>query len=721
MSDSLEYKGILVTGGAGYIGTFVVKQLLDNGYRVTVLDDLIYGDSGMKPFWQHGNLKFIRGDICDSLVVDYALKDVDAVIALAAIVGAPACDIDREKTLEVNYHSIKTLIDRSRKNNVRRIIFASTCSVYGANSQTQYLDENSRLESTSLYAETKINSEALLLKNREYFIPVILRLSTVYGVSPRMRFDLSINIMSAKAERDKHIVVFGGDQWRPFVHVRDAANAFVTALETEESLVAGQIFNVGSNGSNYQMKDVALAVAEEVPGTYVEQDSSIVDARNYHVAFDKIEKNLGYTTNLGIRDGIREISIHVRDNCIDIMNAIYHNVKVWREIHGKRGFVAFARPDVGVDEKKEILDVIDSGWLSTGPKVKDFETKLSEYFGDNALNTIAVSSCTAGLHLQLLAAGVGPGDEVITSPMTFCSTVNTIMYTGAKPVLVDIESKTFNIDIEKIEERITERTKAIVPVYYAGQPVDLGGLQELAKKYSLLVLADAAHAMGAKYNDKYVGTIEDSAAFSFYATKPMTTGEGGLVTTKNDEFADKIRVLLLHGMDRDAWRRYAEKGNWYYEITVLGYKYNMTDIQAAMGMHQLEKLDLFNEIREQYAQIYNTAFRDHNVIQIPFVKHNVVSTHHLYPILLNTERLTIDRKRFIEILKENNIGTSVHYIPINYHPFYQKSLNCKKGDFPVTEWVFNRIVSLPLYTKLAKGDLTRVIEVILSTVDSYSK
>ena len=534
-----------------------------------------------------------------------------------------------------------------------------------------------------------------------------------------MRFDLAINGMAGKAACGHSIEVFGGDQWRPFIHVKDAAHAFVLAAETHEDITHRQIFNVGDNDSNYQIKQIAAIIKNVIPETEVEISLSNIDQRNYNVIFDKINEVLGFNNVQSLEESIISIKQDVQNNHINIHNDIFHNVHIWKKLIEKRKFIPFCLPYVGEDEKSEVLNTIDSNWLSTGPKTKTFESRLLDYFNCPGLHVIPVSSCTAALHLQLIAAGIGPGSEVITTPLTFCSTINTILYTGAKPVFVDIDSENYNIDINKISKKITGKTKAIVPVYFSGQPIDHDSLRKITKQNKIYILADAAHALGSKYKDSYTGTYEDAASFSLYAIKNITTGEGGIVTTKNEEWASKIRNIASLGMNRDAWQRYGEKGSWYYEITSLGYKYNFTDIQAAFGLHQLKKINYFNKIRSKYADIYDQEFSDIPELIIPkvesFAKHN----RHLYPLLIDNEKISLNRDRFADELSKFNIGCSVHYVPIYKHPFYKKNISINPGDFPVTEWYYNRAISIPLYPKMRIEEVHRVARIIKDIVQKY--
>jgi UDP-4-amino-4,6-dideoxy-N-acetyl-beta-L-altrosamine transaminase len=381
-------------------------------------------------------------------------------------------------------------------------------------------------------------------------------------------------------------------------------------------------------------------------------------------------------------------------------------------------FLPFSLPDIGQAEIDEVVDTLQSGWITTGPKTKTFEQRFAGYIGVH--HAIAVNSCTAALHIALSAAGIGPGDEVITSPLTFCSTANVVIHLGGIPVFADIGDD-YNIDPSEIEEHITSRTKAIIPVHYSGQPCRMDEILACAQDHDLLVIEDAAHAVGARYHDRMIGTIGDVTTFSFYAIKNMTTGEGGMITTDDDELAERMRLLSLHGISKDAWKRYTSRGSWYYEVIHAGYKYNMTDIQAALGIHQLARLERFLEVRSKYVAMYNEAFGETPEIQTPVVNTDVRHAWHLYVIQLDLERLNINRAQFIEALREENIGTSVHFIPVHLHPHYHATYGYKRGDFPNTERVYDRIVSLPLYPKMTEEDVEEVIAAVKKVVRQYRK
>ena len=370
----------------------------------------------------------------------------------------------------------------------------------------------------------------------------------------------------------------------------------------------------------------------------------------------------------------------------------------------------FCRPDIGEAEIAEVVATLRSGWLTTGPKTKEFERSFAAYVG--AKHAVAVNSCTGGLHVALAARGIGPGDEVIVPTMTFCATANVVVHVGATPVLVDVEPDTLNIAPEAIEAAITPRTRAVIPVHLYGHPCDMDRLLDLARAHGLLVIEDAAHAVGAEWRGRRVGSLGDATAFSFYATKNMTTGEGGMVTTDDEEWADRMRVWLLHGMSRDAWKRYAANGSWYYEVVLPGLKYNMTDLQAALGLRQLERLEEMLRRRAAIAARYTEAFRDLPELILPAHRPEVRHAWHLYPIRVRHERMTIGRNEFIEALRREGIATSVHFIPLHRHPYYRDRFGLRPADFPVADDAYQRLVSLPLYSRMSDRDVEDVIEAV---------
>ena len=381
-------------------------------------------------------------------------------------------------------------------------------------------------------------------------------------------------------------------------------------------------------------------------------------------------------------------------------------------------FLPFSPPLIGEEEIEEVINTLRSGWISAGPKTRQFETEFSEYLGAPA--ALALNSCTAGLHTALVTLGIGPGDEVVTTTMTFAASVNVIEHVGARPVLVDVQPDTLNLDPENLEEAITERTKAIIPVHYAGHPAAMDPIREMAATRGLHVVEDAAHAIPAKYKGSLIGSGSNPAAFSFYATKNLTTAEGGMLTG-DEEFLDRARVVSLHGMNRDAWKRYDKGGSWFYEVIMPGFKYNMNDIQASMGLWQLRKLELFQKRRREVVEAYNSAFGPVEELELPVERPEVEHAWHLYVLRLHPEALTIGRDPFIEELTGRNIGTSVHFIPIHLHPYYRDKYGYAPDDFPVAYSNYQRMLSLPLNPRLTDQDVADVIEAVLDVVKKYRR
>ena len=366
-----------------------------------------------------------------------------------------------------------------------------------------------------------------------------------------------------------------------------------------------------------------------------------------------------------------------------------------------------------------MVETLESGWLTSGSKVKTFEEDFSRFIG--CQYSVAVNSCTAALHLALEAVGIEEGDEVIVPTMTFTATAEVVVYFKAKPVLVDCRPNTLNIDPDLIERAITPKTKAIIPVHFGGQSCDMEAILRIARKHKLYVIEDAAHALPAKYHGKTIGTIGDITCFSFYATKTITTGEGGMATTQNPDWAARMRMMSLHGISQDAWKRYTKEGSWYYEVVRPGFKYNLTDIGAAIGIEQLKKCDAFGAARARIAATYDQEFSDLSEIETPVCESDLQHAWHLYVIQLNLDQLTIDRHQFIETLKEQGIGTSVHFIPLHLHRYYRDSFGSTPDDFPMATEIYQRIISLPIYPKMTESQIARVVEAVRNTVQRYRR
>jgi dTDP-4-amino-4,6-dideoxygalactose transaminase len=371
------------------------------------------------------------------------------------------------------------------------------------------------------------------------------------------------------------------------------------------------------------------------------------------------------------------------------------------------------------EEHREVEDTLNSGWLTTGPKVQKFEEAFKEYIG--CKHAVALNSCTAGLNLALALQNFADGDEVITTPMTFPATANAILLQRLKPVFADIEPGTLTIDPRKIEAVITPRTRAIIPVHFAGHPCDMTPIQELADKHKLVVIEDAAHALEAEYKGQKIGNMGNATAFSFYANKNITTGEGGMLVTNDDALAETLRVMRLQGISRDAWKRFGKSGFAHWEQTLAGHKCNMTDLNASLGLHQIKKIERFMTLRKKYVSMYDNAFADVPELETLAVRDYATSAHHIYIIALQLERLSVDRDGFLDAIQSAGIGVAVHYVALHLQPFYVKNFKTKPQDFPIASNYSERVISLPLYPKMSSADVEKVIGTVKDLVKKFRR
>jgi dTDP-4-amino-4,6-dideoxygalactose transaminase len=371
------------------------------------------------------------------------------------------------------------------------------------------------------------------------------------------------------------------------------------------------------------------------------------------------------------------------------------------------------------EEHREVEDTLNSGWLTTGPKVQKFEEAFKEYIG--CKHAVALNSCTAGLNLALALQNFAEGDEVITTPMTFPATANAILLQRLKPVFADIEPGTLTIDPRKIEAVITPRTRAIIPVHFAGHPCDMTPIQELADKHKLVIIEDAAHALEAEYKGQKIGNMGNATAFSFYANKNITTGEGGMLVTNDDALAETLRVMRLQGISRDAWKRFGKSGFAHWEQTLAGHKCNMTDLNASLGLHQIKKIERFMTLRKKYVSMYDNAFADVPEVETLAVRDYATPAHHIYIIALQLERLTVDRDGFLDAIQSAGIGVAVHYVALHLQPYYVKNFNTKPQDFPIASNYSERVISIPLYPKMSAADVEQVIGTVKDLVKKFRR
>jgi len=385
----------------------------------------------------------------------------------------------------------------------------------------------------------------------------------------------------------------------------------------------------------------------------------------------------------------------------------------------RKDFLPYGRQDIDKDDIKAVVEVLKSDWITQGPKIEEFEKKIAEYA--RTKYAVAFSSGTAALHAATCTSGMSEKYEGVTTPITFAADGNCILFTGGKVKFADIKKDTYNISLEEIKKNINPKTKILIPVDYTGQPCDIDEINEIAEENNILVIEDASHAIGSEYKGKKIGGLSDMTIFSFHPVKHITTGEGGMVLTNNEEYCEKLKLFRTHGITKNPRKMIKNEGNWYYEMQMLGYNYRITDFQCALGISQLKKLDMFIKRRREIVKKYNKAFNELDEIITPFEKKDVKSAYHLYMIQLKLEKLKADRKQIFDALRAENIGVHVHYIPVHLQPFYMERFGFKKGDFPVAEKYYKRAITLPLFPKMNDDDVKDVIKAIDKVVKYYCK
>lgn len=718
---------VLVTGGAGYLGTWVTALLLEKGHQVRIFDRFCFGEESIQEFVGNADFESVRGDIRDLGSFPELLDGVEAVVHLAGLANDPSCDLDPEMTTDVNVDASMALIELAREKGVRRFAFASSCSVYGQGVH-EFLDEESPTNPVSAYAVSKIDVERALLEMAgERFEPVAARMSTLFGWSRRMRFDLAVNQMTATAVTTDTIKVMGGgQQWRPFVHVKDAARAFVMMVEAPAEVISGEAFNVGADDQNVQILGLAERVAEVMPGVVLEVQREDDDRRTYRVVFDKIEKALGYGVTVSIEDAVKEIAEDIRAKGYDPFGEDYFNVRRMQTLlktpvsEGGEPvaprFIPLARPIWGAEEEAAVLETMRSGWVTSGPSIGRFEQALGETVG--AEHVVATNSCTAAIHLCLAHLGVEAGDEVILPPITWASVGNVILSMGARPVFADVDRDTLCMDAASFKSKITERTKAVIPVHMAGLACDLDGIYGVAEKHGIPVIEDAAHALGTKYKGRAVGSSGNFVCFSFYAIKNITTIEGGAIACGDAETAAHLRRLAGNGMGANAWDRYSPDAvPAPPEVLEPGYKYAMGNVNAAIGLEQLKRWPEFHGRRLRLAGLYRRLLADVPEVRMQSVDDLASHAWHLMIVRLDLDALSKSRDEIALAMRQENIGTGFHFFGLHLHKYYQEELGCTPEDAPNATQVSYEVLSLPLNPGMTDKNVHEVVGALRKVIE----
>ena len=711
---------VLVTGGAGYLGCCLVPALEDRGHTVRVFDRGCFGFDGLPRSCEQ-----VTGDIRRLQEHPTLLDGIDTVIHLAGLANDPSCDLDPEMAWDVNVESTLELAHLAIKAGVKRFLFASSCAVYGQGVFSR-LDEASPANPVSTFGRSKRAAEEGLLRlSSSNFHPVLVRAGTLFGVSPRMRFDLAINQMVATAKGDGRIEVRGGgNQWRPFIHVRDAAQAYADLVDAPA--LTESTYNLGFNALNLQIGALAKHVASALGDVRVEHATDDADLRDFRVNFELLEQTLGLEISRDLAAGVQELADYVDTLSLPPFSEVFFNAERMRRLRetpvSEGGdpvaarFVPLSRPSLGPEEEEAVVEILRSGWLTSGHQISAFEQAFSEAVG--AAHTVAVNSCTAAIHLCLADCGVKPGDEVISTPITWASTGNTLLNMGARVVFVDVEPDTLNLDPAQVEAAITERTRAIIPVHLAGHPCDMTALRAIAKKHQIALIEDAAHALGARYGDTPIGGDSDYACFSFYSIKNITTIEGGMVALRDPDRAEHIRRLATNGMQQTAWDRYGRSALARpLEVHEPGFKYLIGNVSAAMGVEQLKKLVHFSASRHRLARMYQEVLADIPEITLPSLRSGITHAWHLYMIRLNLAGLRCTRDEFAHALRQENIGTGVHFYGLHLHHYYQGELGFRETDFPVSTDASRRILSLPLHPQLTDRNVYEVAMAVRKVVE----
>jgi len=695
---------VLVTGGTGSFGKkFTEIMLREYHPRKLIIfsrDELKQHEMRMGGF-NHPSLRYFIGDVRDCDRLRRAMNGVDLVVHAAALKQVPACEYNPFEAIKTNILGAKNVIDAAIDRGVRKVMALST---------------DKAVNPINLYGASKLCAEKLFVQGNSYSGEGGTLFSCVrYG-----------NVVGS---RGSVIPVFQQQRREGKITITDERmTRFWITLEQGVAFVIRCIGKMQGGGvfepkiPSMSMIDLAEAVA---PGCEMEFVGIRPGEKLHEVLVSRDESR--YTLDLGDMFVIQPVhpwwQRHERPMAErgglardDRGVTMASRLAVEGGSPVRQKYLPYGHQWIDEDDIAAVSQVLRSDWVTTGPGVDEFEARLAEYVGSEY--AVVLSSGTAALHAAAFAAGIGPGDEVITTPLTFAASANCVLYQGGAPRFADVEADTLNIDPVEIERAITPRTKAIIPVDYTGQPCDLAEISEIARQHDLVVIEDAAHALGAEYRGQRVGSLSHMTVFSFHPVKLITTGEGGAVTTDDAELARRLRLFRNHGITSEARER-QEAGAWFYEMTALGFNYRLTDFQCALGMSQLDKLDRFLARRREIAREYDEAFADLAQVMTPAVRDDRLSAWHLYVIRLALERLRVGRGEVFAALRAENIGVNVHYIPVYWHPYYAQ-LGYERGLCPVAEDAYERLVTLPLFPAMSDADVADVIAAVHKVMEAYA-
>ncbi len=714
---------VLVTGGGGYLGNVLARELLARGHRVRIFDRFSFGRTSLDELLNHSAVDIYEGDIRRLQEHPALLEGVDAVVHLASLSNDPTCALDPDMARDVNVASTFELARQAREHGVGRFLLGSSCAVYGQG-LFDVLDEQSPANPVALLGQTKREAEqGLLALGGNGFEALVCRTATMFGWSPRMRFDLAINQMVATAVTQGRIEVRGGgNQWRPFIHVADAAHAMARLLEAPAEVVSGEIFNVGWDDFNARVVDLAHQIAGQIGRVKVEVAKDDPDLRDFRVSFHKLAETIGFAPQHDVAAGVAEVrDAMAREGITEPFSERYFNVARYRALRATpvdeggepiaAHFIPLARPNFGPEEEAAVVEALRSGWVTSGPHIKTFEQVFAKTV--EAPHAVAASSCTAALHLCMAELGIGPGDEVVLSPVTWASVGNLVLMLGARPVFCDVEPDTLNLDPAQLEGCITQRTKAIVPVHLTGHACDLDAITDVAKRHGVPVIQDAAHALGGGYRGRPLGSHGHAACFSFYAIKNLTTIEGGTIALDNPERATRLHLLASNGMAATAFDRYSRSAQAAPpEVVAPGHKYALGNASAAIGVAQFKKFERFIAARRRIANMYNTVLAEVDEVETPAVRDYATPSWHLYMVRLRLDRLTANRDEIAYLLRRENIGTGVHFLALHTHQYYREALGYAPADAPIAAEQTRRILSLPLHPGLTDKEVHEVVSAL---------